>query len=148
MASQWGKAAAAFVGWVAGAISASAVGLFALSAIEIGPVNQTSVPDLPAATADSTGGVSATPTATHKPSSGAAVDRLLNSAGGNVVARCSAEGAYLVSWSPAQGYKAEDVRRGPAAAAKVSFEYHDGGQYEVTVRCVNGVPQAAVKRER
>lgn len=144
------------MGWVAGAISAAAVGLFALSAIEIGPVNQTSVPNLPEATADPTDAVSttpaaptptATPGATTKPPSSAAIDRVLNSAGGTVVARCSSAGAYLVSWSPAQGYKAENVRRGPAATAKVSFEYGGGGEYVMTVRCVNGVPQATVTRE-
>lgn len=135
------------MGWLVGAISAAAVGLFALSAIELGPVNQTSVPNIPAATAEPTEGASATPEETHKPPSSAAVERVLNSAGGNVVARCSAAGAYLVSWSPAQGYKAENVRRGPAVTAKVSFEYGGGGEYIMTVRCVNGVPQAAVTRD-
>src|SRR5439155_12282407 len=48
-------------------------------------------------------------------------DRVLTSTGGTVVARCVDGGAYLVSWSPAQGYRAEEVRRGRAAVARVSF---------------------------
>ena len=40
---------------------------------------------------------------------------VLSSPGGTVVADCRPGGAYLVSWSPAPGYEAGTVRRGPAA---------------------------------
>jgi len=33
---------------------------------------------------------------------------VLTSAGGEVVASCQAAGAYLISWSPLQGYEADD----------------------------------------
>jgi len=55
------------------------------------------------------------------PSPSADMARLLSSPGGNVFAQCTAGGAYLVSWSPAQGYRIGDVRRGPAAVAHVAF---------------------------
>ncbi len=66
---------------------------------------------------------------------------LLSSSGGNVVADCASAGAYLLSWSPQQGYAASSVVRGPAAAAKVVFE---SGQTAVTmvVTCPGGVPTA------
>ncbi len=67
---------------------------------------------------------------------------LLTSRGGNVVAACVSAGAYLLSWSPQQGYAASSVVRGPAAAAKVVF---GSGQTAVTmvVTCHGGVPAAA-----
>ena len=48
-------------------------------------------------------------------------DTALTSIGGTVMADCQAAGAYLASWSPAQGYAATRVIRGPAATAKVTF---------------------------
>jgi hypothetical protein len=72
-------------------------------------------------------------------------ERVLTSPGGSLVARCSAGRAYLASWSPAQGYRAEEVRRGPAEEASLIFE---GPQRNVvTIRCVAGVPQASISQE-
>jgi hypothetical protein len=53
---------------------------------------------------------------------------------------------YLTSWSPATGYRVEDVARGPAPSAEVWFD----GPYEVhiTVTCQNGLPFAEVEQER
>jgi len=67
---------------------------------------------------------------------------VLPSAGGTLVARCQPAGAYLVSWSPAQGYEVSWVSRGPAANAKVAFE---GSRKLVTmvVSCRGGVPAAS-----
>jgi hypothetical protein len=64
---------------------------------------------------------------------------VLTSAGGTLVAGCQPAGAYLVSWSPAQGYEVSWVSRGPAANAKVTFE---GSRKLVTmvVSCSGGVP--------
>jgi len=57
------------------------------------------------------------------------------------VAGCQPAGAYLVSWSPAQGYEVSWVSRGPAANAKVTFE---GSRKLVTmvVSCHGGAPAA------
>ena len=62
-----------------------------------------------------------------------------------MVARCTDSEVYLSSWSPAPGYRVEDVARGPGTKATVWFE----GPYEVTLNavCVAGVPVAQVNQE-
>jgi hypothetical protein len=55
---------------------------------------------------------------------------VLMSLGGSVLAECRPAGAYLVSWSPVQGYEASDVIRGPVTTARVIFE---SGATSVTV---------------
>jgi hypothetical protein len=73
------------------------------------------------------------------------IERVLTSPGGSLVAWCSAGEAYLASWSPAQGYEADDVRRGPATEASLVFQ---GTQsVVVAVRCVAGVPEASIKQQ-
>jgi hypothetical protein len=66
---------------------------------------------------------------------------VLSSQGGEVVASCQAAGAYLISWSPQQGYETDDVRRGPAAQAVVTFE-SPANSVVMQVTCQGGVPQA------
>ena len=66
---------------------------------------------------------------------------VLASSAGDVVATCQAAGAYLISWSPMQGYEADEVSRGPAAAASVTFESW-AGAVTMTVSCSAGVPSA------
>jgi hypothetical protein len=76
-------------------------------------------------------------------SPGAAGGTLLTSQGGTLVASCAGARAYLVSWSPQQGFGSSDVVRGPATNAQVAFI---GGQLTVTmvVSCDAGVPTATV----
>jgi hypothetical protein len=62
--------------------------------------------------------------------------------GGSIVARCSAGDVTLLSWSPAQGYRTDDVEPGPATAATVKFKA-DRTEVWVTVTCVAGEPTAA-----
>ena len=66
---------------------------------------------------------------------------MLTSPGGTVVASCAGARAYLVSWSPQQGFGSSGVVRGPAVNAQVTFT---GGQITVTVvvSCDTGVPTA------
>ena len=66
----------------------------------------------------------------------------LISVGGSVVAGCQPAGAYLVSWSPAQGYEDGWYIRGPAPTAKVTFA---GSRKRVimTISCSDGVPSAS-----
>ena len=73
----------------------------------------------------------------------AAGGTLLTSQGGTLVASCAGARAYLVSWSPQQGFGSSDVVRGPAATAQVTFI---GGQLTVTmvVSCDAGLPTATV----
>ena len=66
---------------------------------------------------------------------------VLTSAGGEVVATCQAAGAYLISWSPLQGYEVGGVARGPAATARVTFN-SDSSRVTIVVSCSAGVPSA------
>ena len=70
---------------------------------------------------------------------------LLTSAGGSVLAGCAGADAYLISWSPQQGYAAADVVRGPAPTARVVF-LAGGAGVRLTVTCAGSVPSAAVSR--
>jgi hypothetical protein len=65
----------------------------------------------------------------------------LTSRGGTVVAECQPAGAYLLSWSPAQGYETNRVVRGPAVTAQVSFEA-TANSVTMVVSCSSGVPTA------
>ena len=76
------------------------------------------------------------------PSPPAAVGTVLTSQGGTVLAECRSAGAYLVSWSPTQGYEATGVIRGPAATARVIFE-SDANSVTMVVSCADGVPAAS-----
>ena len=87
---------------------------------------------------------SATPAASQtvtSPSPQAADGTVLTSQGGTVLAECRAAGAYLVSWSPTQGYEATSVIRGPSATARVIFE-SDANSVTMMVSCPNGANAA------
>jgi hypothetical protein len=66
---------------------------------------------------------------------------VLATAGGTIVASCAAGQVTMLSWSPAQGYRTDDVNRGPAGSASVKFK---AGRTEltVTVTCVGDQPEA------
>ena len=66
---------------------------------------------------------------------------VLTSPGGEVVAACQAADAYLISWSPLQGYEIAGVIRGPAAVTRVTFD-SDTNQVTMAVSCSAGVPSA------
>jgi len=94
-------------------------------------------PPAPSAPAAAPAAAPAVPAAT--PSAGT----VLTSLGGSVLAECRPAGAYLVSWSPVQGYQADDVARGPAATARVVFE-SSANSVTVTVTCPDGAAGAPV----
>ncbi len=66
---------------------------------------------------------------------------LLESGEGSVMADCVAGGAYLLYWSPNQGFWADDVARGPAGTASVTFRGPGAGVI-MRVSCPAGVPVA------
>ena len=68
---------------------------------------------------------------------------LLESNDGSVMATCQPAGAYLLYWSPDQGFQAEDVYRGPAAVASVLFR-GPAGSVVMRVSCSGGTPIAHV----
>jgi hypothetical protein len=67
---------------------------------------------------------------------------VLTSSGGTVVAQCAPAGAFLVSWSPQQGFQASRVTRGPATAARVVFAA-SASTVTMVVSCASGAPTAA-----
>ncbi len=128
--------------WLVGAATAVAVGLLALSSVGAG---LTGGPADPLAQAP----IGATPVPAPGPSQDPSITpaaQSFSSIGGTVEARCVEGGPYLEFWTPAQGYHAKDVVRGPAERARVKFESRN---YEVvmTITCVGGVPQSTVKEE-
>jgi hypothetical protein len=151
--------------WLLGVGAATAGSLFAVSLIgqSIGgsPAQQLTVSAVSRALA--TGHRAADPSQSHSHSHSPSVTRrhraviqtppaggtaasagtLLNSAGGSVLAGCRAAGAYLISWSPQQGFEADDVVRGPAANAVVVFEAGSHG-VRVAVSCAGSVPSESV----
>jgi hypothetical protein len=153
--------------WIVGAAAAVAVGVLALTSIGDGLTARTERPLGPEAVAreasaaatgtpaqpSTTDGATPTPT-TPAPTTPAptdqGADKLVWSPGGTTVARCAGAQAYLVSWSPEQGYRAHDVTRGPAEVVSVRFDADDpkGDDTRVllTVRCVDGQPQPTVTR--
>ncbi len=94
--------------------------------------------------------VPAAPSATAAASPAAASPQagtVLMSLGGSVLAECQPAGAYLVSWSPVQGYEATDVIRGPVTTARVVFE-SGANSVTVTVTCPDGAAGAPVASSR
>jgi hypothetical protein len=157
--------AASGLAWTTGAAASVAIGLLALSSIDAGsaagPPRQltpdaitkagtagtTTGPPTGSDTAPSEPPQSAPPPATsaaaQMPGSPAAtvgnIQRLLTTPGGTVLARCTGVNAYLVSWSPAQGYRADHAQRGPAPIVEVTFRTATR-HVEVEVHCVAGTP--------
>jgi hypothetical protein len=86
---------------------------------------------------------SATAAAPAVPAASPSAGTVLMSLGGSVLAECRPAGAYLMSWSPVQGYQADDVTRGPVATARVVFE-SDANSVTVTVSCPDGTAGAPV----
>jgi hypothetical protein len=70
---------------------------------------------------------------------------VLATAGGTVVAECVGDQVTLRSWSPAQGYRVDDVDRGPATRARVKFKAGKGNEVRTDITCVGGVPTAATR---
>ena len=132
----------AVVGWLATGASAAIVGTFVVDAASSSILGGTSDPlsqdqvtrALAAATANPT-----VPSPTSAPAQG--TTRALGTPGGSVIARCSDDQATLISWSPAQGYDTDDVRRGPVTTAGLTFE-NDKTEVNVQVTCRAGVPAA------
>ena len=90
--------------------------------------------------------LSATPAVSRtsaSPSPQAASGTVLTSQGGTVLAECRSAGAYLVSWSPTQGYEATGVVRGPAVTTRAIFE-SDVNSVTMVVTCPDGAGGAPV----
>jgi hypothetical protein len=97
-----------------------------------GPQGAGATPSASASRSRPASSPSAQATATASPT-------VLTSAGGTVVAECSAGSAYLVSWSPAPGYEVGLVVRGPTSSAEVAFN-SAANRVTMMVSCSTGVP--------
>ncbi|MER7334917.1 MULTISPECIES: septum formation initiator [unclassified Micromonospora] len=92
-------------------------------------------PSFPAPTA--TGAAPSSPAPTGPAPQGER--RALSTTGGTAVAECRPDGVWLVSWTPAQGYRVSDVDRGPDDDVEVTFA-GPAGEFELKVRCVGREP--------
>lgn len=64
--------------------------------------------------------------------------------GGTATAECRADGTvFLVAWSPADGYKLDDVERGPALQARVEAEQSDDAEEEAESEAEKNGTEAA-----
>lgn len=78
------------------------------------------------------------------PSSPVSVQRQFDTDFGGFSARCTGDLAYLLSWSPAPGFTAEDVQRGPAQLVRLAFA-GPARTISFRVRCVGGVPHMSTQ---
>jgi hypothetical protein len=151
--------------WLLGGVTATAGSMLAVGALAHGllspqtqllagapsanlaagvPVSPT--PSASAAISPSRSAVPVQPSSGPGPRAGGAAQQsvaptLLTSADGSVLAACQSGGAYLVYWSPDQGYTADNVTRGPAVTASVTFSNTAGGLV-MRVSCPSGTPVA------
>jgi len=150
---------ASALAWIVGAAASIAVGMLALSLIGGGSTVRSDQPLTPdevareaaaaprQPTPSASTAVAMPPLASGSPQSAAPAhsDRIVSSPGGSVVARCDPAGAYLVSWSPAPGYRVDGASRGPAAEVSVTFE-SAGATVGVFVHCAGGSPQSRISQ--
>jgi hypothetical protein len=146
-------------GWLLGAVAATTGSMIAVDQLANGLLSTQSQQlagttisaDLDAGagsgrpTPDPSPSASASPASSPSPAAApqGAAQTLLTSADGSVLATCQATSVYLIYWSPAQGFSADDVARGPAVVASVTFENQSGGLI-MRVSCPAGTPQAQV----
>jgi hypothetical protein len=166
------RVSAGAAAWTVGAAAAVAVSMLALTVIGgvggdvqppapmpaldnglAGAANSDSASPSPSGTATP----SATDAASARPPSSAAATpssspaqpsptpgppRQFTTSAGVLTGQCIGQLAYLVSWSPAPGYRVDDVRRGPTTVARVTFVMSATHQdVAFGVQCTGGVPQ-------
>ncbi|GIJ80781.1 hypothetical protein SAMN05443287_110132 [Micromonospora phaseoli] len=152
----------AVAGWLATAVAATLIGLAAIQLVgesltgtpggvrsqeEIARALAEPIPSGTAATGTGSPGPpdpSATPPVGPSalpvsPSAEPDNRRSFTNPGGSAVAECVPGGVRLVSFNPRPGYQVDDVDRGPDDDAEVKF-VGPSGEYELSVRCVAGVP--------
>lgn len=141
--------------WVGIALAAVGTGTWAMAAAgdrldrdRVEPLSQDQVraelssdgsTDDPSSSPSGSDSPSASPS--NRPPTGMGEPRGHTTAGGGVVVSCKGDQAFLVSWSPAPGYRADDPVRGPAPVVGLEFESDESDDVTVAVRCVNGEPR-------
>ncbi len=148
------RQALGFLGWLCATLIATAVGIGAVSLLSEGLTSDAMTPlssDAVAKALASAGPGAPTPTSGPSPGAPTATtgpSRSLSSPGGTVIARCEGDLAYLMSWSPAQGWSVDEQQRGPASSTMIQFEgdtdRNDDLEVTLTVTCRSGSPVSAV----
>jgi hypothetical protein len=103
------------------------------SVTTLAPATPSAAPVVPRPAASPSPAGTSAPAASPQATSGT----VLTSQGGTALAECRSAGAYLVSWSPTQGYEATGVVRGPAATASVVFN-SSANSVTMVVSCPGG----------
>jgi hypothetical protein len=153
----------AVLGWLATAAAAITAGVFAVGAIGHGIAGSTTSPlsdqavakALAKATRTSAAAPATSPNTsptTSRPSAPRGTTpeprpqtKVRQVRGGTVVVRCAGGQATLESWSPDQGYEADDVHRGPDSKVRVKFK-SGRSELETEIGCRGDVP--VILRER
>lgn len=138
-------------GWLLAAGVAVVVGLLAVSLLTSGLTSSPTQPLSKGKVAKALREASAEPSTRPSHSSGSGNEqagrtKALHSPGGTIVARCKQGRAYLISWTPGQGFETEETKRGPARTTYVKFE-SDDAEVHVSVGCRAGVPMALATRQ-
>jgi hypothetical protein len=63
-----------------------------------------------------------------------------------VLVECSGQDVALISWTPAQGYRVDDVDREAGHEVEIRFEGEDT-EVRVRVRCADGRPVAEIDED-
>jgi hypothetical protein len=130
----------AVTGWLAAAAAATTVGVIAIDAAGTGLAGTATAPMTQGqVTRALAGATQPPPSPAASAPGGPGVTRALTTAGGSIIARCTSGQATLISWSPAQGYQAEDIGRGPAPTATLKFEA-GSTDIRVSISCPGGIP--------
>jgi hypothetical protein len=134
--------------WLAVAATATGAGVAAIGVLEDGitgsrtpPLDRESVQRA----LSRTGAAVATVPASS-PAAGEGITRVLGTGGGTVTARCAAGRVTLLSWTPAQGFRADKIVRGPANVASLKFESNTQ-EYKVTVGCDGRGPKISTSKD-
>lgn len=160
------RRAVRILGWLLAVVAATATGLTAVSLLSAGLTSDTTTPlseeavvkALSSATGEPTPHShtpDSTPPSPSAPNSVApspdptVVDRTRSesSTGGSMIVRCTGAKAYLVAWTPAQGFSVGKYERGPAKSTLVQFdgetEALDDIEVVMTATCRDGEPVTA-----
>lgn len=158
------RTAGVVLAWLVAVAVATVVGMVAVGAIGSGIVSSGerplsadevnrrlaqpsgTAPSAGPGTAASTSTPPATPASQGQPSAATSPPggptRVFGTAGGTVIARC-APGVEVVSATPAQGYRVEDIEP-EDGGQRVRFESGETG-VEIRLTCAGGEPQSSVR---
>jgi len=73
--------------------------------------------------------------------------RVFATAAGSVVAGCQEDQAYLVSWTPADGFKVKKAEPGPSISASVELQARSD-LVVIRVTCQSGEPGLVIEGRR